>query len=108
MLTNLPRTPDAGQTKKAARGPKTCGYVNSHWPQVACVLFLFLFGFWFATEPSNRLHGGSGVKDANEGVDAVPSDLAPCGGLGVDAVLQGRETGQVGRAQEPGLQPSML
>lgn len=41
MLNNLPKRPNTGQTMRADRGPKTCDYINSHWPQVACILVCY-------------------------------------------------------------------
>lgn len=44
---------------------------------------------WFTVEPLHKQHKGSGIKDTNEGVDSVSSDLlAPCKDLVDEAVLQ--------------------
>lgn len=73
--------PDIGQTTKDGCGPKTCDYGDSHWPQVACT--------WLTVESSNKQHKGSGIKNINEGMDAVPNySLVPCKVLVVKAVFQ--------------------
>ena len=45
--------------------------------------------FWFAIEPSNKQHKGSGIKDISKGVDAVPNDSVSCRGLGGQGSLPG-------------------
>lgn len=48
-----------------------------------------LLVLWFPIEPSNKQHKGSGIKDINERVDAVPrGSPVPCRDLAIKAVLQ--------------------